>query len=213
MDNSKLVCVSGNICSGKTSLVEALGSNYGWTIIPEPHEENPFLVRFYSNMRRWAFPSQIYFLSKRFSLCRKSLEINDIVIQDRTIFEDAEIFTKYLYITNVLDSDQFNCYHELYMNIFEFIPIPHVIVYLYTSPDILMQRIINRGRKYEKYISEEYINGLNDLYESWISSYSLCPIIRVDTSNIDYLHDINHLYRIKLEISKVLSIENLRNEH
>ena len=209
MEKTKLVCVSGNICSGKTTLVEALGNNYGWTVILEPHEENPFLTRFYSNMRRWAFQSQVFFLSKRFSLCRKLLEINDIVIQDRTIFEDAEIFTKYLYITNVLNFDEFSCYQELYLNILAIIPIPHVVVYLYASPDILMQRIINRGRNYEKKISEEYIKGLNNLYELWISSYSLCPIVRVDTTNIDYVHDITHLYRIKLEITKALTNESL----
>jgi deoxyadenosine/deoxycytidine kinase len=187
------IAIAGNIGVGKSSLVRLLAARLGWTPFYEAVDENPYLSDFYQDMRAWSFHSQVFFLSKRLRHHRALLDHPDSVIQDRSIYEDAEIFAKNLYRQSHMSDRDYGCYRELYEVLTLYLPPPDLVVYLRANTDTLTKRITQRGRDYERDISIEYLARLNDLYEEWIDNFTLCPVLTIPADSLDYVHEDGHL--------------------
>lgn len=201
----KFVAVAGNIGVGKSTLVALLCQNLAWQPFYEPVAENPYLVDFYADMRTWAFHSQIFFLTHRLRMHRQLLAHPSSVLQDRTVYEDAEIFAENLYQQGLIETRDYNTYHELYEVLTGFLPPPDLVVYLRASVSTLFSRISNRGRDFERQITPEYLEQLNELYESWIVGFSLCPVLTVPSDDLDYVANSNHLELIALKVQEKLT--------
>lgn len=201
----KFVAVAGNIGVGKSTLVGLLCSRLGWQPFYEPVSENPYLEDFYTDMRAWAFHSQIFFLTNRLRAHRQLLDHPTSVIQDRTVYEDAEIFARNLHLQALISNRDFNAYWELYQVLTDFLPPPDLVVYLRASVPTLMARIQRRGRDYERQISPQYLEQINALYESWISRFSLCPSLIVPADDLDYVAHSAHLELVVRKIQEKLT--------
>ena len=198
----RFVAVAGNIGVGKSSLVKLLAEGMGWTPFFEPQAQNPYLSDFYRDMRKWSFQSQIFFLSRRLRAHREISEYPGPAVQDRSVYEDAEIFAHNLFLERHMTDRDYQTYRDLYEALTQFLPPPDLVVYLRASVDTLMQRISMRGRDYEQGIQVEYLDRLNDLYEAWTESFTLCPVLTVPADDLDYvLHDTH----LDLIISKIQS--------
>jgi deoxyadenosine/deoxycytidine kinase len=173
--------VAGNIGSGKSTLTSLLAERFAWRPYYEHVEGNPYLADFYVDMRRWAFHLQVYFLSKRFQHHQEILASPVSVIQDRTIYEDAEIFARNLHENGHIDARDHENYRELFDTMVQFLEPPDLLIYLRTSVPILIERIRARGRDYEQAIPTEYLAQLDRHYEDWIARYDLSPILVVET--------------------------------
>lgn len=196
----KFVAVAGNIGVGKSTLVTLLSERLNWQPFYEPVAENPYLVDFYSNMRGWSFHSQIFFLTQRLRAHRNLLDHPTSVIQDRCVYEDAEVFAYNLFRQGLMDERDYRSYHELYIVLSEFLPPPDLVLYLRASLPTLVSRISKRGRDYERRITPEYLSQLNELYEQWIARFSLCPVLTVPAGEIDY---VAHPELLNLIVEKV----------
>ena len=192
----KAIAIAGNIGSGKSSLVAFLSRKYGIKPFYEPNEENPYLPSFYEDMQRWAFHSQIYFLSNKFRLHREFDRASGIVALDRTIFEDAEIFATALHDMGGMDDRDFATYWDFYQTILETIRPPDLLIYVKCSMRTLRRRIKQRGREMEQDIPLNYLKRLDRLYESWIANYTLSDVLVVDTEKLDYDQDL--IYQLDL---------------
>ena len=165
------IAIAGNIGSGKTTLTKMLAAHYGWIPKFEPVDFNPYLADYYEDMERWSFNLQIYFLNKRF---KDILEINKsdkVIIQDRTIFEDARIFARNLHDMGLMSTRDFENYTDLFDLMMSLVGTPDLLIYLRSSIPNLIAQIQKRGREYEKSIRIDYLSGLNDKYEEWIATY------------------------------------------
>jgi deoxyadenosine/deoxycytidine kinase len=201
----KFVAVAGNIGVGKSTLVSMLCGRLGWQPFFEPVGENPYLADFYSDMRSWSFHSQIFFLTRRLRAHRQLLEHPTSAIQDRSVYEDAEIFAQNLYLQDLMDERDYVSYQELYRVLREFLPPPDLVVYLRASVPTLQKRIAHRGRDYERTISAEYLSQLNQLYEEWIATFSLCPVLSVPADDLDYVSNTGHLDLIVSKVQEKLT--------
>jgi Deoxynucleoside kinases len=165
------IAVAGNIGSGKTTLTRLLSKNYGWEPNFEDVDFNPYLSDFYNDMQRWSFNLQIYFLNKRFQDIVNIQQSNKNVIQDRTIFEDAQIFAPNLHSMGLMSTRDFENYKSLFDLMLSLVKPPDLLIYLKSSIPNLVSQIQKRGREYESSIRLDYLKGLNERYEEWISSY------------------------------------------
>ena len=165
------VAIAGNIGSGKTTLTKMLASHYGWTPKFESVDFNPYLSDFYEDMERWSFNLQIYFLNKRFKDVVEISRCDDVIIQDRTIFEDARIFAPNLHAMGLMSTRDFENYTDLFDLMMSLVSPPDLLIYLRSSIPNLISQIQKRGREYEKSIRIDYITGLNERYEAWIKDY------------------------------------------
>jgi deoxyadenosine/deoxycytidine kinase len=181
------LAIAGNIGVGKSTLTRMLSRRLGWEAVYEAVDENPYLADFYQDMRRWSFHSQIFFLSRRLAHYREILDRAGYVIQDRSVYEDAEIFARNLYLQGQMHDRDYDCYDALYQAIVTILPAPDLVIYLRASVPTLMKRIALRGRDFEQGISPSYIERLNQLYESWIAGFNLCPILTVPGDEIDFV--------------------------
>jgi deoxyadenosine/deoxycytidine kinase len=200
----RYIAVAGNIGAGKTSLVEFLCKRYGLKPFYEPNDTNPYLEDFYADMRRYAFHSQIYFLTHKFRLHRELEKFPDTVIQDRTIYEDAEIFAENLHRSRYINRRDYKTYRELYETIRKDLVPPDVMIFLGCSVKAMRKRISQRGRGMEKSIPVSYLRKLDKLYSEWIGRYDLSPIIKIDSDRIDYLTDLVHRVDLLKTIEKYL---------
>jgi len=198
------IAIAGNIGVGKSSLVRLLATRLGWAPFYEAVDENPYLPDFYQDMRAWSFHSQVFILSKRLRHHRALLDHPDSVIQDRSIYEDAEVFAKNLYRQGHMSDRDYGCYRELYEVLTLYLPPPDLVVYLRASTDTLTNRITQRGRDYERDISTEYLARLNDLYDEWIDHFTLCPVLTIPADSLDYVHEDGHLDIVSSVILKRL---------
>ncbi|MFW6134814.1 MAG: deoxynucleoside kinase [Elusimicrobiota bacterium] len=206
----KFVIISGNIGSGKSSLTELLSKQLGWKAFYEVVEDNPYLEDFYYNMKKWSFHLQVFFLSKRFKHHQNIVNDPCSVVQDRSIYEDVDIFAKNLYEQGIMEARDYYNYSELFKIMVDFLSPPSLIVYLQASIPTLKRRIALRGRDYEKKISEEYLGQLNRLYEKWIADFSLCPILKVPTDELDFVQKSEHLQLISDKIcAKLQGVEKI----
>ena len=189
----KFIAVAGNIGVGKSTLVALLSQRLGWQPFYEAVAENPYLADFSADMQQWSFHSQIFFLSNRLRAHRQLAEHPTSVVQDRSVYEDAEVFACNLYHQGTLSARDYATYRDLYELLAAFLPPPDLVVYLRAPATVLAQRIAQRGRDYERTISAEYLGQLNDLYEAWIRDFSLCPVLTVPAGALDYVANPAHL--------------------
>lgn len=190
------ITIAGNIGVGKSTLVQLLAERIGWTPIFEAVTENPYLADFYDNMPRWSFQSQVFFLSRRLQQHHNLLQQPNSVLQDRSVYEDAEIFAHNLYRQGNMSRRDWQCYQDLYHTLTLLLPSPDLVIYLKADLPTLRRRIAQRGRGYEQSISDAYLNGLNELYDAWASRFTLSPVLIVDTNNLDYVQHDEHLEQI-----------------
>ncbi|MEZ4911939.1 MAG: deoxynucleoside kinase [Saprospiraceae bacterium] len=186
MTKLKHIAIAGNIGAGKTTLSELLSKHYGWQVHYEDTTTNPYLGDFYEDMQRWSFNLQIYFLNSRY---RQILDIRkgaDTVIQDRTIYEDANIFAPNLYEMNLMSTRDFQNYQDLFELMLQQVQPPDLLIYLKSGIPKLVHHIQTRGRDYEGSMSLEYLKKLNDRYETWISSYKSGNLLIIQNDNMDF---------------------------
>jgi len=199
------IAVAGNIGVGKSSLVKLLCEGLGWDPFFEPVKSNPYLADFYASMDDWAFHSQIFFLIHRLKDQQAIRAHPTSVIQDRSIFEDAEIFAKNLYLQDHISKRDYGTYRALYETALDLIPKPDLVVYLQASVDTLLKRIRKRGRTYEKSIEPEYLERLNVLYAQWVQEFCLCPILTIPTDEINFVKNPEHFQTVLKKIQSRLS--------
>ena len=173
------IAVAGNIGSGKTTLTRMLSKRYGWIPRYEPADNNPYLADFYADMPRWAFNLQIYFLNKRFKEVVEISKSSDTIIQDRTIFEDAKIFAPNLHEMGMMSDRDFENYTDLFDLMISLVKLPDLMIYIKSTIPNLVSQIQKRGREFEKSIRIDYLQGLNNRYEEWISNYK-GPLMVID---------------------------------
>lgn len=196
----KFIAVAGNIGVGKSTLVEMISVRLDCQPFFEPVAENPYLTDFYRDMKTWSFHSQIFFLTHRLRIHQDLVRATCSVIQDRSIYEDAEVFAYNLFLQGNLSERDYTTYRSLYRTLAEYLPPPDLVIYLRASVSTLLQRIELRNRDYERSISPEYLEQLNLLYENWIQHFTLCPVLTVPADDLDYVAHPRHL---ELIISKV----------
>ncbi len=165
------IAIAGNIGSGKTTLTTMLAKRYGWIPHFEPVDDNPYLADFYEDMTRWSFNLQIFFLNKRFKDVVEISKSTETIIQDRTIFEDACIFAPNLHKMNMMSDRDFDNYTDLFYLMMSLVKLPDLMIYIRSGIPNLVSNIQKRGRDFEKSIRLDYLQGLNTLYEDWISGY------------------------------------------
>ncbi|MEC7988049.1 MAG: deoxynucleoside kinase [Myxococcota bacterium] len=200
----KFIAVAGNMGVGKTSMVKFLCNNYGFEAVYEPYMDNPYLDDFYLNMKRWGFHSQLYFLTHKFRLHMELSHQPKTVVQDRSIYEDAEIFCRSLYMQRKISKRDFETYMELYNTMRSALQPPDLMIYLRCSVRAIKRRIKKRGRPSEQNISNSYIRNLNKLYESWIDNYKLSPLLIWDSENMDYFTDLFDRMEFQRSIERCL---------
>lgn len=201
----KFIAVAGNIGVGKSTLVGLLCQRLGWQPFYEPVAENPYLTDFYADMQAWAFHSQIYFLTHRLRIHRQLLNYPSSVIQDRSVYEDAEVFARNLHLQGAINRRDYDTYCELYRILVEFLPPPDLVIYLRASTATLLERISRRNRDYERTISANYLDQLNQLYESWIGGFTLCPVLTVPADGLDYVANPSHLDLVVRKVQEKLT--------
>jgi len=201
----RFIAVAGNIGVGKSTLVTLLSERLGWQPFYEPVADNPYLADFYKDMRAWAFHSQIFFLTRRLRTHRQLLDFPTSAIQDRTVYEDSEVFAHNLYQSGHITERDYHAYQDLYIVLSEFLPPPDLVIYLRASVPTLVERIQHRDREYEREIAEDYLVKLNKLYETWISRFSLCPILTVPSDDLNYVTNPSHLDLIERKVQEKLS--------
>lgn len=194
------VAIAGNIGAGKSTLTTLLSERLNWEPFMEGVSDNPYLADFYQDMQRWSFHSQIFFLARRLLHHRQLLDRPNSVIQDRTVYEDAEIFARNLYNRKAMSERDFNTYSDLYRALIAILPPPDLVIYLQASLPTLKERIVRRGRPYERQIQEAYLTQLNELYEAWIQSFSLCPVLTVPADRLDFVANSDHLTLITQKV-------------
>jgi deoxyadenosine/deoxycytidine kinase len=190
MKNKKTIAIAGNIGAGKTSLVEFLTNTYNITPFYEPNDENPYLEDFYQDMKRWSFHSQLYFLSSKFRIHQQVDSTSGVVVQDRTIFEDVEIFATALYQMKKISKRDWQTYQDFYHSIIASIKPPDLMIYLKCSIRTIRKRIKIRGRAMEQEIPLSYLRRLDKLYENWIANYKLSKVMVIETDKLDYVYDL-----------------------
>jgi deoxyadenosine/deoxycytidine kinase len=183
-----LVGIAGNIGVGKTTLTRNIAERFNWKPYYESVISNPYLDNFYGDMKRWSFNLQIYFLAHRFKAQKEMSEAGSSCIQDRTIYEDVEIFAKSLYEQGHMTDRDYQTYKQLFYDMVYFLPKPDLIIYLQASVKTLLNRINRRGRDFEKKISPDYIEYLNLAYEKWIrEAKELHNILIIDADEVDFI--------------------------
>ena len=189
------IAVAGNIGSGKTTLTKLLAHRYGWTPRFEPVDNNTYLDDFYADMPRWSFNLQIYFLSKRFKEVVEISKSKEVIIQDRTIFEDARIFAPNLHGQGMMSDRDFENYSDLFDLMMSLVKLPDLMIYIRSSISTLVAQIQKRGREYEQTMRLDYLQGLEKRYEDWIAGYK-GQLIIVDGDHCKFGDNPEHLKQI-----------------
>ncbi|MDP2883871.1 MAG: deoxynucleoside kinase [Ignavibacteria bacterium] len=200
-DSSKslFVAVAGNIGAGKSSLTRLLAERFGWTPYFESVDDNPYLPDFYADMSRWSFHLQIYFLANRFKHHKRMTESGESVIQDRSIYEDAEIFARNLHDIGKMDDRDYSNYVSLFQVMTDYLKSPDLMIYLRASIDTLVKQISRRGRSFEQGIQREYLEQLNKHYEDWITNYHRGHLLIIESDNLDFVNrqtDLEQIVRL-----------------
>ena len=200
----KYIAVAGSIGVGKSTLTALLRDRLGWEPFYEAVADNPYLSDFYQDMRQWSFHSQVFFLSRRLRHHRELLNRPGTVVQDRTVYEDAEIFAENLYRQGHMSERDYRTYRDLYEAMMLYLPPPDLVVYLRASVSTLLQRIRMRGRDFEQDVSAEYLEQLSQLYEEWIERFMQCPVLMVPSDKLDFVKYDGHMELIVAKIVEKL---------
>ncbi len=201
----KYLVLAGNIGAGKSTLVGLLADRLGFRPYYEPVAENPYLEDFYADMERWAFQSQAFFLTHRVKSHRALMDDPLSVVQDRSMYEDAEVFARNLFERGSMSARDWGTYSELYRTLTSLLPPPDLVVYLRASVPTLRKRIARRGRDFETGLPDEYLSGLNRLYEEWIDGFELAPVLIVPGDRLDFVAESRDLDAIVRTIEGRLS--------
>jgi deoxyadenosine/deoxycytidine kinase len=188
-DEKKHVAIAGNIGAGKTALTDVMGQYFDWKTVYEQVDENPYLTDFYNDMRRWSFNLQVFFLSRRFEQLQEIEEMEASVVQDRSIYEDADIFARNLYEMGLMSARDYENYVDLFSIMTDYLDPPSLLVYLRASVPTLVDQIQQRGRDYESTIRIDYLERLQGHYEDWITDYDRGPKLIIDIDELDFVHD------------------------
>ena len=189
------IAIAGNIGAGKSTLTRLLAKHFGWKAFFESVDDNPYLADFYEDMRRWSFNLQIYFLSSRFRQQKHLIMGGEDFVQDRTIYEDVEIFAKNLYQMGLMSERDYSNYRSLFSEMTSFLRPPDLLVYLRAQVPTLVRQIQSRGRDYESTIRIDYLERLNTHYETWIDTYPHQKLI-IETDDIDFVNNKEDLGRV-----------------
>jgi deoxyadenosine/deoxycytidine kinase len=190
------IAVAGNIGSGKTTLTRLLSERFSWKPYFESVKDNPYLKDFYSDMVRYSLPLQIYFLNNRFAQHREIMGSTNSAIQDRTIYEDSEVFSKNLFLYNNMSERDYMMYKNLFDQMKTFLKPPDILIYLKARTSTLTKRIQGRGRSYEQSIPIEYLEQLNERYNEWTTTFSESKVVTVEIDDMDFLKseaDFNYI--------------------
>lgn len=190
------IAVAGNIGAGKTTLTGLLAKNFSWESHYEEVESNPYLNDFYHDMQRWSFNLQVYFLNTRFNQILEFRNLGKTVIQDRTIYEDSEIFAPNLHEMGLMSTRDFQNYHSLFSLMSKLVKAPDLIIYLRASIPTLVQQIQKRGRNYENSIRLDYLQKLNQRYEAWATRYKLGKMLVVNVDDLNFAENIEDLSKV-----------------
>jgi deoxyadenosine/deoxycytidine kinase len=204
LDARRYIAITGNIGVGKSSLTDFLCRTYKVTPFFEPNEQNPYLADFYGDMKTWAFRSQVFFLTHKFRIHQELDRNPGTVVQDRSIWEDAEIFCRNLHLSGMIDDRDYSTYQELYRAILRSIRPPDLMIYLRCGLRTQRQRIKLRGREMEQEIPTAYLKKLARLYEEWFEAFTMSPKIVLETDRLDYLTDLVHRIDVLKEIERHL---------
>jgi len=201
----RFILVAGNIGAGKTSLTERLGEQLGWITAYESVRDNPYLADFYSDMRAWAFHLQVFFLGHRAEQHLALARSPDSAIIDRSIYEDAEIFTRAsLALGNVAQRD-YDTYWRLYNLVVAHLPPPDLLIYLKAPVPVLLDRIRSRGREIERGVTADYLGLLESFYDNWASSFDLSPVLTIKSDDLDFVHKPRHLETVMRRVHSILA--------
>ena len=204
MKKNPFIGIAGNIGVGKTTFTSFLAKEFNLKDIYESVSDNPYLSDFYGDMHRWSFNLQVYFLHHRFASIIDIENSHKGFVQDRTIYEDVEIFSKNLHDMGYLDNRDWKTYSDLFLNMTKFLKSPDIIIYLRADLDVLLERINNRNRDYEATIDPEYLKRLNVMYDEWIESISWTKVLTVDTNTFNIFEDKDTLESIYKDIKEKL---------
>lgn len=183
------IAIAGNIGAGKTTLTQLLAKHYKWEAQLEDVVDNPYLDDFYNQMERWSFNLQVYFLNSRFRQVLQIRKSGKDIIQDRTIYEDANIFAPNLHAMGLMTNRDFENYASLFGLMESLVQSPDLIIYLRSSIPNLVSQIHKRGRDYENSISIDYLSRLNERYEAWIHGYTKGRLLIIDVDDLDFVEN------------------------
>lgn len=199
------IAIIGNIGAGKTTLTQMLGEHYGWEVMYEAVEGNPYLADFYEDMERWAFNLQIFFLNNRFAQVQTIRSATySTIIQDRTIYEDAFVFARNLYDSKIMTERDYRSYLLLFESIIKTVSQPDLLIYLKADIPKLVSQIKKRGREFEADISEDYLRNLNHYYEDFSENYDHGKLITIDVNNMDFASNPEDFETIVKQLNKEL---------
>jgi deoxyadenosine/deoxycytidine kinase len=187
------ILVAGNIGSGKTSLTERIGARLGWRTAFESVADNPYLAEFYGDMRQWSFQLQVFFLGHRAQQHLALANSPESAIADRSIYEDAFIFARALHHLGNLSERDFQSYRAVFDLVVAGLPRPDLLLYLRAPVSVILERIRRRGRGIESGISADYLALLDTFYEEWMRTFDLCPVLTIQTDDLDFVHQTKHL--------------------
>lgn len=202
----RFIAVAGNIGAGKSTLVQFIEQRFSVKPFFEPNDLNPFLKDFYRDMKRWAFHSQMHFLALRLAHHQRLLKEPGVVIQDRTIYEDAEIFATNLYRSRIMTKREYETYRAMYEAIMVQLPPPDLLVYLRCSTRTARRRIRERGRPEEREIPYRYVRRIHDLYEDWFTAWDRSPTLVIESDKMDYIHDLAYRADLLQIIANALGV-------
>lgn len=197
---SDFIVIAGNIGVGKSTLAALLAAKRGYVVAPEPVETNPYLEDFYKDMTRWGFHSQIFFLTRRVHQHLDIMRHGADVIQDRSIYEDAEIFARNLYNQGTLSARDFRTYFDLYETALATLEPPRLVIYLRAQLPTLKKRIALRGRAFEQSITDSYLDGLNQLYDEWARMFTAATLVTIDVDALDFVERTQDLETVFAKI-------------
>lgn len=209
MTKKYFIAIAGNMGVGKSTLTRLLADSFNWTPFYEAVDDNPYLADFYKDMPRWSFQSQIFFLSRRLRSHREIVKYPNTTVQDRSVYEDAEIFARNLHQRRNMSNRDYQVYRDLYEEFIQIMPAPNLIIYLKASIPTLIERIHRRGRDFEQDVSPLYLQQLNELYNAWIEDFTLCPVLTIQADYLDFVRFNGHFETIKMQILKKIEPEKV----
>ncbi|MEI7801173.1 MAG: deoxynucleoside kinase [Bacteroidota bacterium] len=201
----KHIAIAGNIGAGKSTLTKLLAQHFGWEPQYEDVENNPYLMDFYEDMPRWSFPLQVFFLNSRFNQLIDIQRGNKVVVQDRTIYEDAQIFAPNLHSMSLMTKRDFDNYTNLFKTINKLINPPDLLIYLRGSISTLVGQIQKRGREYEDNLRLDYLRRLNEYYEAWITNYKAGKLLIIDVDKLNFADKKDHLAQVIQKVNAELN--------
>ncbi len=201
----KHIAIAGNIGAGKSTLTKLLAAHFSWEPQYEDVENNPYLMDFYEDMPRWSFPLQVFFLNSRFNQLIDIQRGDKVVIQDRTIYEDAQIFAPNLHSMSLMSKRDFDNYTNLFKTINKLIDPPDLLIYLRGSISTLVGQIQKRGREYEENLRLDYLRRLNEYYEAWITNYKAGKLLIIDVDKLNFADKKDHLAQVVQKVAAELN--------